>query len=677
LDGLLANGIIDLTALPSSETPQTKQTSPTQEPIAIKLHAILTALNSKIEGLEVILNKQRSLTISKLETRLEGEQKGGYPALQQNISLDINIEDDHKNLSLNGLFSSARSSNRTNARVELSAIDLSEFVPATSSDDMAMKSKTNSAPETVSQPEAAIDWSWLKSVEGLDLELSAPKIALHQNMLEEIALHLSFDNEISLRQLQAKIDWRLSQEMQFVDSLDLSGTITPLSSETIGADVELDIALKTPKFESLSKGRLNLNGVSKQDFSVNLSLHELPIVESGDSNVFSNVLQQYIPIQLNSSVMSETEKVTLGIAKSSFGNTTFSAKLVADKIAQDIPKLSIAFSADKLSFQSKKSTTTEDQSKVEELAKKEDSQLFSDDPLDWSFMRAADIDAQIEIKELLLNKLIVDNIQLTGVLNDNSSQAPANSRQLLVKDVSATVAEGEISGSLEVLNIDESAKIKLNLDVNELALESLSIMPQEQLSGGNITIDTDLELAGNSLSALASSTNGQLYVDLNEAIIQNDSFELIGSDLIFELINKLNPFAKNDPTTKLKCATVYIPIKQGIAELDDSIALQTSKLVIVANGKIDLDKEKLDLKFTPTSKSGIGVNVSSMVKFIKLGGTLSKPSPAFDAGGALASGLAAGAALSTGGTSLLATGLLDKAGKNNVCGHAKELYLNQ
>ena len=139
-------------------------------------------------------------------------------------------------------------------------------------------------------------------------------------------------------------------------------------------------------------------------------------------------------------------------------------------------------------------------------------------------------------------------------------------------------------------------------------------------------------------------------------------------------MNKLNPFSKSDPTTELECLVVHMTLDNGVLGFDDSVALQTPKLVIVTDGEIDLSTEKLDLRITPTSKVGIGLNVSSMVRSINLGGTLTDPSPGIDTGGAIVSGLAAGAAISTGGVSLLATGLIDKVVNNNVCEKVRDSY---
>ena len=53
---------------------------------------------------------------------------------------------------------------------------------------------------------------------------------------------------------------------------------------------------------------------------------------------------------------------------------------------------------------------------------------------------------------------------------------------------------------------------------------------------------------------------------VEEAVLMNDFIELVGSDLVMETLNKLNPFAKEDPTTQLSCALVRFTAEDGIRD---------------------------------------------------------------------------------------------------------------
>ncbi|MBX2848979.1 MAG: AsmA-like C-terminal region-containing protein [Acidiferrobacterales bacterium] len=668
--GDFTNGKIDLSAFPRNNTSSTKE-SPLGSSVATQLHAILTALNGQVENIEIVLNDQSALLISNLATQLDGNEQQGYQALKQNINLSLKFDDHRKTLNLDGLFSSSRQDGVTNLVLELQEVDLSEFL--LSVDAVDEKTATQSTEFEQSLPEAPIDWAWLEKLEGMNVSLSAPKLTLKDNTLEEVFIMVGFEDSIDLEKAQAKVDWGLSEELRIQDSLTLSGLIKPLATETSGVDIDADIKLFSPLFELIGKGQINLNSASGQQLSIGLSMQDFPVMEQ-NGDLFSGLLQQYLPINLTNNITSATNKVQLNIAKSSLGQTVFDSIIRIENLDREKPKIEVALNADTVSYQSPIDSNEDDSQSETADTDQTTTKLFSDDEIDFSFLQLADVSANLDVKEFVLNKVTIDDMLVVGALGSTNEDTETSERVLNVGEFSAKIAEGEISGGFELRKSAQPAQFDLRFDVTGLALESLSFMPQEQLSGGNLTIDTDLRLVGDSLAALASSSNGQFYLDVADAVVQNDRFELIGSDLILELLSKLNPFSKSDPTTQLECAAVYVPLENGVAELDNSIALQTSKLVIVADGDIDLNSEKLNLKITPTSKAGIGVNVSSMVKFIKLGGRLANPTPEIDAGGVVASGLAAGAAISTGGASLLATGLLDKVTKNDVCEKVSDLY---
>jgi len=200
-------------------------------------------------------------------------------------------------------------------------------------------------------------------------------------------------------------------------------------------------------------------------------------------------------------------------------------------------------------------------------------------------------------------------------------------------------------------------------------------MPPEELKDGITDVSVALTTKGQSPRSLAQSLNGDVRINVGGGVIGNDSFELIGSDLILSLLNKLNPFSKKDKTTKLECAVVNLNIEKGKINIDNSLALRTSKLTMVADGYVDLSTEKIKLGLTPKARQGIGIDVSSLVKFIALGGTLEKPTPTVTASGLLKSAVVVGAAVSTGGVSLLATSAAEKTVANvDVCERATNAF---
>ena len=190
------------------------------------------------------------------------------------------------------------------------------------------------------------------------------------------------------------------------------------------------------------------------------------------------------------------------------------------------------------------------------------------------------------------------------------------------------------------------------------------------LSSGNMEIQT----SGQSISQLAANSNGALFAEIGEGEVAQGSMDILGSDLVLSALSKLNPFKKPASATKLKCAIINLKIENGVLRAKNSIAMETSKVAIVGTGKVDLNNEQLNLKLNSKPKQSIGLNLSSLAQAVKLGGSLSQPSPEINTLGLAQTGLSLGAALSTGGLSLLAQGLIDDVTANYVCKNARKAF---
>ena len=246
---------------------------------------------------------------------------------------------------------------------------------------------------------------------------------------------------------------------------------------------------------------------------------------------------------------------------------------------------------------------------------------------------------------------------------------------LTIPGLKALFGGGEVSSDTSLVRRKEIVDVDFNLTASDVVLEKLKLLPPEELKNGLTDLSIALKTNGKSSRDLAQSLDGNVKINVGDGLIGNDSFELIGSDVILNLLNKLNPFSKKDKTTKLECAVVNLKVEKGKINIDKSLALRTSKLTMVADGHVDLSSERIKLGLTPKARQGVGVDVSSLVKFIALGGTLSKPAPTVTASGLLKSAAVVGAAVSTGGVSLLATSVAEKTvTKVDVCKRANNAF---
>jgi len=163
--------------------------------------------------------------------------------------------------------------------------------------------------------------------------------------------------------------------------------------------------------------------------------------------------------------------------------------------------------------------------------------------------------------------------------------------------------------------------------------------------------------------------NGKLLVTIGSGKISSKAMELASADALMDTLSMLNPMAEGSDGSLLECAVVNFDIKDGIATADNGIAMSTNQMNILGGGTINLKTESLDLGIAPKAKEGVGLNVAQLAALVRLGGSLANPTPKADTEAALKKGLAAGAAVATGGLSLLAGELLGGSGDDvgNPC----------
>jgi hypothetical protein len=191
------------------------------------------------------------------------------------------------------------------------------------------------------------------------------------------------------------------------------------------------------------------------------------------------------------------------------------------------------------------------------------------------------------------------------------------------------------------------------------------------VTGGATDIHVALRGSGSSIAGLLAGANGEVSVSTGQARISNAAVNAVGADLLASFLAHFNPLQRADPSTNLECAALKFPVTNGMLRNDTGIGVRTAELSAIGGGTINLRNEEIDIGVKPKPRSGIGVSVSSLADFIRLGGTLSKPRVTTDAKGAATAGIRVGAAVATAGLSVLAEGLFSRVSADaDVCGIA-------
>jgi uncharacterized protein YhdP len=228
-------------------------------------------------------------------------------------------------------------------------------------------------------------------------------------------------------------------------------------------------------------------------------------------------------------------------------------------------------------------------------------------------------------------------------------------------------ARGSVEGTLSgALRLAPKADGAADLDV-KLAATSLragfgagsGITPGEAPDFG---VQASLQARGASARQMASSANGALLATLGPGKATSGLIGVVGGDLLGELAGKLNPFAAQDPHTQLDCIVARADIADGQVTVDP-VLMQSAKVTVVAQGKVDLRTEELRLSFNTRPRKGVGISAGMFTNpFIELAGTLASPRLAVSAKGTAA-------AAASGGMTVVLQGLWDRLrGAQDICG---------
>ena len=179
------------------------------------------------------------------------------------------------------------------------------------------------------------------------------------------------------------------------------------------------------------------------------------------------------------------------------------------------------------------------------------------------------------------------------------------------------------------------------------------------VTGGATDVAIHLDGPGESVARFVGGANGEVRVVMGPARASGAALDA-GGGAITSILDKANPFRRTEPYTDLRCAVVRLPVRDGIATSQRTIAYETAKVNMVMAGTINLRTEGLDLAIRPTVKEGIGIGAGALSELVRVTGTLSDPSIGIDTLGSARAALSVGGAILTGGLSLLGEAAFSK-----------------
>ena len=177
-----------------------------------------------------------------------------------------------------------------------------------------------------------------------------------------------------------------------------------------------------------------------------------------------------------------------------------------------------------------------------------------------------------------------------------------------------------------------------------------------QVKGGKTDVTVNVTTRGTTERQWARNASGSVLAVVGPASVANS--KETESDF-GKIAQAVNPLRSAQSETELKCAVFRLPLHDGIAQVDHSIAAETREFGVLANGTIDLRDETLDLAITPRMHVALPVDLGQVASLVRVRGSLASPSVGVDAQAAAATIAQIGAAAAAGKGGLAAlTGAL-------------------
>jgi len=279
-------------------------------------------------------------------------------------------------------------------------------------------------------------------------------------------------------------------------------------------------------------------------------------------------------------------------------------------------------------------------------------------PLDLSVLQA--LDAQIE---LVVGALTIGELQVRDVV------LPATLRQGHLHFVT-TARLGGGSVAIEADVRADKQHWSSNVQLAEANAGQLLVLLglDQARDGGVVNFKAALDADGGHTDELLNSLRGDVSLRLSEVSIDAGATKIAGAD-VFVGLSHLIRGTESEPID-LHCAVADFTIRDGLMRAQDTLGAQTAVSNLLGGGEISLPQERMDLVVRPWPREGLGLSATALSGAVAISGPLLDPQLSLTDEAVWRTSATAGAAIFTGGLSLLAQGLLERARGDTPCEEA-------
>jgi uncharacterized protein involved in outer membrane biogenesis len=272
--------------------------------------------------------------------------------------------------------------------------------------------------------------------------------------------------------------------------------------------------------------------------------------------------------------------------------------------------------------------------------------IFPDDPLPLAWLRKANGKIELSIDRLITRKLMLSAVRIAAGLDNGN----------LTTRLAAGVAGGTVGATIGIDARAQPAKFAVDVDATKVSIGALTkeIRGYETSKGLASDLKMKLRGQGDSVRALMAGLDGDIRLEIGEGRLNNDVLDRVGADLLNQVLSVAVPTDEEDEATILNCGVVRFRIEDGEAIADQTIVLETEKVLVKGGGLIDLETESLDLGARLAARKGIRLGAGTLSSLMKVQGTLADPRLGTDLTGVVTTGARVGIAIATVGLSLVA-----------------------
>ena len=250
--------------------------------------------------------------------------------------------------------------------------------------------------------------------------------------------------------------------------------------------------------------------------------------------------------------------------------------------------------------------------------------IIPDTPLPLAALAAIDGEGTLAIGELKLR----DGQRLQQV----ATQFNARDAAVDLKFSAASILGGSARGEVRVDGQRADAPaVHFVLDAQNLDLPALAAAAgiKREIRGGKVRASVDVNGRGTTPHRVASTMSGSILVVSGPATLGRSTVQ--EESALSQIAGAMDPFRSVDTATELRCAVFRLPLANGVAHVDRSIAIETGKIAASASGTLDFRDETLDLSVKPQIREGIKIDVSQFASLVRIRGRFDKPGVAIDA----------------------------------------------